>query len=95
MVKNKLRQKLDGQKWTFSYFKKDQARHMISVGDLFFFFSKQILLRDCQIVQQIAAKPTMCIFTFFDMYLIPHCRYWDMLEGLQSAPITQAIKLQT
>jgi hypothetical protein len=50
-----------------------------------------MLLRDCQIAQHIAAKPTMCKFVFLGMYFIPHSLYWDMLVGLQSAPITQAI----
>jgi hypothetical protein len=50
-----------------------------------------MLLRDCQIAQQIAANSTMCKFVFFGMNLIPHSQYWDILEGLQSSSITPAI----
>jgi hypothetical protein len=68
---------------------------MISTGDLIFFFSKQMLLRDCQIAQQIAAKPTIWRFTFLGMNCPAQIQNWGKLVGLQSAPTTKAIRLHT
>jgi hypothetical protein len=68
---------------------------MISVGDLIFFLSKHTLLRACQIAQQIAARPTVYKFEFFGMYFSHQNQNCPTFFGLQSALITQAVKLQT
>jgi lipoprotein NlpI len=54
-----------------------------------------MLLRDCQIAQHIAVNPTMCKFEFLGIYYTAQTQYWEMLVGLQLAPMTHAIKLQT